>query len=147
MGNPAAGNPLAGHRQRLRQRFLRGGIAALNDYEVLELILSGAIPRRDVKPIAKALIERFGSVEAVLDATGNDLLDTPGLGPSGATALLLIRQMNLEGAIGEASLALQTQYLHLARIIRAEVIGGAIVLLILGGAMMYGAVKARRHAR
>ena len=92
MGNPAANNPLAGHRQRLRQRFLRGGIAALNDYEVLELILSGAIPRRDVKPIAKALIERFGSFEAVLDATGDELLDIPGLGPSGTVALLLIRQ-------------------------------------------------------
>ena len=61
--------------------------------------------------------------------------------------LLLFRQLNLDRSIGEASLALQTQYLHLARIIRAEVIGGAIVLLILGGVAMAGAAKARRKAR
>lgn len=82
----------AGHRERLRQRFLRGGIAALNDYEVLELILTGAILRRDVKPIAKALIARFGSFEAVLDASGDELLEVPGMGPAGVVALLLIRQ-------------------------------------------------------
>ena len=61
--------------------------------------------------------------------------------------LLLVRQLNLESLLGEASLALQAQYLHLARILRAEVIGSAIVLLILGGAAMAAAVRARRKAR
>ena len=59
-------------------------------------------------------------------------------------SLLLFRQMNLEKSIGEASLALQAQYLHLARILRAEVIGTAIIFFILGGLAMGGAVKARR---
>ena len=52
--------------------------------------------------------------------------------------------MNLESAIGEASLALQAQYLHLARILRAEIIGTAIIFFILGGLAMAGAAKARR---
>jgi DNA repair protein RadC len=51
----------AGHRQRLKERFAAGGAEALPDYELLELVLFTAIPRRDTKPVAKRLIERFGS--------------------------------------------------------------------------------------
>jgi DNA repair protein RadC len=57
-----------GHRQRLRERFLAAGPSALPDYELLELLLFFSIPRRDVKPLAKQLIERFGSLGAVLAA-------------------------------------------------------------------------------
>jgi len=55
-----APSPKAGHRQRLRERFLKGGGDALPDYELLELILFNAIPRKDTKGIAKALIAKFG---------------------------------------------------------------------------------------
>jgi DNA repair protein RadC len=64
-----------GHRQRLRNRFLEGGAAALQDYELLELLLTFAIPYSDVKPLAKALIGRFGSFSQVLDAPVEALLE------------------------------------------------------------------------
>lgn len=57
-----------GHRQRLRERFSDGYGIGMQDYEILELLLTYAIPRRDVKPIAKNLISRFGSLNGVLDA-------------------------------------------------------------------------------
>ncbi len=57
-----------GHRKRLRERFLKGGADALPDYEMLELLLFHAIPRRDTKPIAKALLKRFGTFADVLRA-------------------------------------------------------------------------------
>jgi DNA repair protein RadC len=63
-----APSPHAGHRDRLRARFLEAGPAALADYELLELLLFRSIPRRDTKPLAKALIARFGSFGAVLGA-------------------------------------------------------------------------------
>ncbi|HHB80998.1 MAG TPA: JAB domain-containing protein, partial [Aliiroseovarius sp.] len=62
------------HRKRLRARFLEGGADALPDYEMLELILFRAIPRRDVKPVAHALLEKFGSFNAVLSAPPERLL-------------------------------------------------------------------------
>lgn len=58
----------AGHRDRLRNRFMEAGAEALADYELLELILFRAIPRRDVKPLAKQLIKRFGSLADVISA-------------------------------------------------------------------------------
>jgi DNA repair protein RadC len=58
----------AGHRDRLRERFMEAGAAALADYELLELILFRAIPRRDVKPLAKQLIKHFGSLADVISA-------------------------------------------------------------------------------
>ncbi|MBM4285904.1 MAG: DNA repair protein RadC [Deltaproteobacteria bacterium] len=64
-----------GHRQRLRNRFLEGGAGALQDYELLELLLTFAIERSDVKPLAKALIARFGSFSQVLDAPMEALLE------------------------------------------------------------------------
>ena len=68
-----------GHRDRLRQRFREAGGGALADYELLELILFQAIPRRDVKPLAKQLIERLGSFAAVLGAS-RSVLEDAGLG-------------------------------------------------------------------
>ena len=76
-----------GHRQRLRQRFLEAGPGALADYEMLELLLFHAIPRRDTKPLAKDLIEAFGSYRAVLRA-GIDAL-TAIKGVSENTAVML----------------------------------------------------------
>lgn len=82
-----------GHRERLRERYLRAGIDGLNEHEVLELMLTYAIPRRDTKPIAKALIERFGSIDRVLKATAEELSAVDGMGPSSAVFLTLFDQV------------------------------------------------------
>lgn len=76
-----------GHRQRLRARFLEAGGDALQDYELLELLLFSAIPRRDVKPVAKALLKAFGSLWAVVNATPADLVRRGGLGETAATTV------------------------------------------------------------
>ncbi len=76
-----------GHRERLRVRFLTGGADPLPDYELLELILMGALPRVDVKPIAKALLRRFDSFEETISADPEDLKTVPGLGLAGVAAL------------------------------------------------------------
>ena len=68
------------HRKRLRQRFLQGGAAALPDYELLELVLFRAIPRQDVKPLARQLLERFGDFNHVLSAGLCQLSQVPGVG-------------------------------------------------------------------
>ena len=63
-----------GHRQRLRERFLRGGDEALSDYELLELLLFGANPRADMKPLAKDLLGAFGSLTGLLNSDSSALL-------------------------------------------------------------------------
>lgn len=75
-----ATSPHAGHRERLRSRLKAGGPNALPDYELLELVLYGAIPRADTKPLAKALIARFGSFGAVINAPSNLLSEVKGVG-------------------------------------------------------------------
>lgn len=90
----------AGHRERLRERFLKGGADGLHDYELLELLLFRAIPRRDVKPIAKMLLQRFGSFAEVIAAAPARLKEIDYVGDSvvaelkivEAAALLLARQ-------------------------------------------------------
>ena len=79
-----------GHRERLRARFRDAGAAALADYELLELILFRAIPRRDVKPLAKVLVERFGSFAEVLAAPPNLLEEVAGITPSVVTELKIV---------------------------------------------------------
>ena len=69
-----------GHRDRLRTRFREAGAEALSDYEMLELVLFRALPRRDVKPLAKALIAKFGSFAEVIAAPENRLREVKGLG-------------------------------------------------------------------
>lgn len=87
---------VAGHRRRLRERFLRAGLVGLQDYEALELLLMFAIPRRDVKPLAKLLLERYGSVEKVLDAPPAEQLEIDGIGPHAATLIVLLKQLCTE---------------------------------------------------
>ncbi len=79
-----------GHRERLRTRFREGGADALPDYELLELLLFRAMPRRDVKPYAKALIQQFGSFSQVVTAPVQRLLEVPGIGESVVTELKIV---------------------------------------------------------
>jgi len=79
-----------GHRERLRQRFLDGGADALPDYELMELALFAAVPRRDVKPLAKALIARFGSFAEVIAAPRDRILEVEGASLSVAIQLKIV---------------------------------------------------------
>ncbi len=90
-----------GHRQRLRERFLKGGAEALADYELLELVLFQAIPRGDVKPVAKALLERFGGFAAVIGAEPNALGQVPGIGEAAIVALKAVRAAALRMSFEE----------------------------------------------
>lgn len=78
------------HRQRLRARFMAGGPAAMPDYELLELVLFRAIPRRDVKPLAHALMDRFGDFNRVVSASESRLRDLPGVGDAVIIELKII---------------------------------------------------------
>ena len=78
------------HRKRLRQRFLSGGADALPDYELLELLLTLAIPQKDVKPLAKVLLARFGGFAGVLTASPEALQDVDGIKVA-ATALKVVQ--------------------------------------------------------
>ncbi len=80
----------AGHRKRLRERFLNGGDDALADYEVLELLLFSAIPRRDVKPIAKKLLSRFKNLAGVLTAS-KDSLASAGLSDNSIASIKIVQ--------------------------------------------------------
>jgi DNA repair protein RadC len=79
-----------GHRERLRDRFRKGGADALAEYELLELILFRAMPRRDLKPLAKALITRFGSFAEVVSARPERLAEIEGLGEAAIIEIKII---------------------------------------------------------
>src|SRR6266550_3372737 len=79
-----------GHRERLRERF-RGSSEAVTDYELLELLLFRALPRRDVKPLAKELIARFGSFAEVVSAPAERLAEVKGLGDAAITELKVVQ--------------------------------------------------------
>ena len=87
----------AGHRQRLRQKFLDGKLA---DYELLELALSFAIPRRDVRPVSRALMREFGTLYQVLTASVDALAAVPGMGRNSAIFIKTMHQMMALGFRG-----------------------------------------------
>jgi len=87
-----------GHRDRLRERALAGGLGALPDYELLELHLFRSVPRGDVKPLAKQLLARFGSLAAVLGATPEELKTVKGVGDALALDLKLLHEATLRTA-------------------------------------------------
>lgn len=85
-------SPHAGHRERLRDRALEGGLKALPDYELLELLLFRSMPRKDTKAIAKALIARFGSLPAVLSAAPQELMGVRQVGEAAALDIKLAHE-------------------------------------------------------
>ncbi|AXB77177.1 DNA repair protein RadC [Novosphingobium sp. P6W] len=87
---PGAGNDPSGHRGRLRKRLLEGGAEALGDHEVIELLLMQAVPRRDMKPLARTLLQRFGSLAGVLQTDPRTLAAHPGMGEASAAALRIV---------------------------------------------------------
>lgn len=85
-----AGQDASGHRSRLRTRLLGGGSEALGDHEVIEYLLMTAIPRRDVKPLARSLLARFGGLAGVFNADARALATHPGMGETSAAALKIV---------------------------------------------------------
>jgi DNA repair protein RadC len=95
-GDAQAGKPHhLGHRERLRERAAKGGLEPLPDYELLELYLFRSIPMRDVKPLAKALLQRFGGLAGVLGASIAELTTVAGVGASVALDLKLLHEAAL----------------------------------------------------
>ena len=90
-----------GHRERLRRRFREAGADALPDYELLELILFRAVPRRDTKPLAKAILAQFGTYAEALYAPEERLKEVPGLGEAAITEIKLVRAAALRLVRGE----------------------------------------------
>jgi len=91
-----------GHREKMRQRFLKGGLDPFADHEVLELLLCYAIPRIDVNPLAHTLIERYGSLTAALTAPAEDLEKVRGIGESAAVLLNLIPAVSRRARLADA---------------------------------------------
>jgi len=81
-----------GHRKRLKERFMKGGQGAIADYELIELLLFLAVPRRDVKPMAKALLERFDSFAEVISAEPARLKEVSGVSDNVVIAFKMIRE-------------------------------------------------------
>lgn len=80
-----------GHRQRLREKFLSAGLSGFNDYEVIELLLTLATPRKDCKDMAKTALQRFKSLPGVLAASDAALCEIKGLGPKNILGLKLVK--------------------------------------------------------
>lgn len=80
-------NPTEGHRQRLRDKFLKSGLDGFHDYEIIELLLTLGTPRKDCKPIAKKALKKFGSLKEVLETDPNELKSIKGIGDNNVFGL------------------------------------------------------------
>ena len=85
-----------GHRKRLREKFIKGGLAGFHDYEIVELLLSLGTPRKDCKPQAKEAIKRFKTLRGVLEASLEELQQIHGIGPHSAFGIKLVREVARE---------------------------------------------------
>lgn len=88
-----------GHRDRMRERFFLHGLDSFNEIEALELLLYYAIPRKDTNPLAHALLDHFGSLDAVMLATKEELCEVPGISSNTACLLNLVPQLARMGEI------------------------------------------------
>ena len=92
-----------GHREKMRRRYLETGMEGFADHEALELLLYYAIPRRDTNPIAHTLMERYGSLSAVLNAPVEDLQKVEGIGESAAILLTLVPRISRQARLADAA--------------------------------------------
>lgn len=97
-GEPSAINPNAGHRDRLRERFRRAGVEAVQDYELLELILFRAIQRKDVKPLAKEIVRTFGGLPQALAAPIERLTEIKGVSENVAIEMKIVHAASIKMA-------------------------------------------------
>jgi len=83
-----------GHRQRLREKFLKSGLDGFHDYEIIELLLTLGTPRKDCKPAAKEALKQFGSLKGVLEADPKDLVKVNGIGPNNIFGLKIAQAVS-----------------------------------------------------
>lgn len=95
MNDPTSAPDHSGHRARLRSRLIESGGEALADYELVEYLLSLAIPRRDTKPLAKALLKEFGSLAELVSADAESLRRVSGMGDTSVAALKIVQAASL----------------------------------------------------
>lgn len=93
---PDKKNHAAGHRERLRDRFRKAGVDGVQDYELMEMILFRAIPRRDVKPLAKEIITKFGGFAEALSAPVERLMEIKGVSEAVATEMKVIHAASIK---------------------------------------------------
>jgi DNA repair protein RadC len=113
----------AGHRRRLRQRFLTAGLDGFLDYEVIELLLTLATPRKDCKEAAKLALKKFKTLQGVLEADPRELQEVPGIGPTNMLGIRLIKSVSerflAKKVIGKNAIANSRDlYTYLAGVIR-----------------------------
>ena len=92
MSEKTKNNLNEGHRKRLRERFKKTGLVGLHDYEFIELLLTYAIPQKDVKPIAKELIQQFNGTKGIFDASIEELTSVTGIGERAAILIKLLKE-------------------------------------------------------
>lgn len=112
-----------GHRERLRKKYLQGGYFAFHEYEVLELLLTYVIPRKDTKPIAKDLIEKFGSLDGVVTASIEELCSISGIKENSAIFVKLLGDLSknlYKGEIKKEGIQLKDKN-SLIRYLRSEI--------------------------
>ena len=112
-----------GHRERLRKKYLHGGYFAFHEYEVLELLLTYVIPRKDTKPIAKDLIEKFGSLDGVVTASIEELCSISGIKENSAIFVKLLGDLSknlYKGEIRKEGIQLKDKN-SLIRYLRSEI--------------------------
>lgn len=88
-----------GHRHRLRDKFLQGGLNGFLDYEIVELLLTLGTPRKDCKMAAKEALKRFKMLRGVLEAEDDELLEIKGIGPHNIFGIKLVQEVAMEGKI------------------------------------------------
>ena len=101
-----------GHREKMRQRFLKSGLEGFADHEALELLLYYAIPRQDTNPIAHRLMDRYGSLTAVLSAPAEDLKKVEGIGESAAVLLKVAGQIGRKARLADAVQSWRARLFH-----------------------------------
>ena len=109
-------NEHAGHRARLRESFIETGIEGMADHQVLELLLTYALPRVDVNPLAHRLLDRFGSLEGVLSAKADQLQQVKGIGDGGNEIGMGNLSAAIEARLGRVPCAVQADRLVIATV-------------------------------